>query len=247
MLRSSFSTSLLHGLATAILLSSATVADGWVGYMNVFNNAAGSQGGFVFGNSWGLSDVKTTVITSNPGTIVGDQLRLQPNFNAYTDALTGTDANRAFWTDSTDLGVTAGPNGNKWMEANSFSETASIAVPSYTLQGTVDSNILDPTLYSAEAFIKVLNPSAGFATVLNDRISLPLSGPFTVTSDLSLYQGMTLQTGFTVNGLNANPVNEIAYGSVELTVVPEPSTIGLAMAGLAGLAGIARRPRVRRA
>ena len=248
MLRSSFSTSLLHGLATAILLSSATVAGDWVAYMNVFENAGGSQGAYVFGNNWGppLTDVKTTVITSNPGTIVGDQLRLQPNYSTYTNALSGTDADRAFWTDSTDLGVTPGPNGNKWMEANSFSETASIAVPSYTLQGTVDSNILDPTLYSAEAFIKVLNPSAGFATVLNDRISLPLSGPFTVTSDLSLYQGMILQTGFTVNGLNANPVNEIAYGSVELTVVPEPSTIGLAMAGLAGLAGIARS-RVRRA
>ena len=247
MLRSSFSTSLLHGLATAILLSSATVADGWVGYMNVFNNAAGSQGGFVFGSGWGLSDVKTTVITSNPGTIVGDQLRLQPNYNTYTNALSGTDADREFWTDSTDGGVTPGPNGNKWMEANSFVETNPVAVTGYTLQGTVDFNDLDTGLYSAEAFIKVLDPNASFATVLNDRVALPASGPFLVTSDLSLYQGMILQTGFTVNGLNANPVNEIAYGAVELTVVPEPSTIGLAMAGLAGLAGIARRPRVRRA
>ena len=247
MLRSSFSTSLLHGLATAILLSSATVADGWVGYMNVFNNAAGSQGGFVFGSSWGLSDVKTTVITSNPGTIVGDQLRLQPNYNTYTNALSGTDADREFWTDSTDGGVTPGPNGNKWMEANSFVETNPVAVTGYTLQGTVDANDLDTNLYSAEAFIKVLDPNASFATVLNDLVALPASGPFLVTSDLSLYQGMILQTGFTVNGLNANPVNEIAYGAVELTVVPEPSTIGLAMAGLAGLAGIARRSRVRRA
>ena len=246
MLRSSFSTSLLHGLATAILLSSATVADGWVGYMNVFNNAAGSQGGFVFGSGWGLSDVKTTVITSNPGTIVGDQLRLQPNYNTYTTALSGTDADREFWTDSTDGGVTPGPNGNKWMEANSFVETNPVAVTGYTLQGTVDFNDMDTGLYSAEAFIKVLDPNASFATVLNDRVALPASGPFLVTSDLSLYQGMILQTGFTVNGLNANPVNEIAYGAVELTVVPEPSTIGLAMAGLAGLAGIARS-RVRRA
>ena len=91
MLRSSFSTSLLHGLATAILLSSATVAGDWVAYMNVFENAGGSQGAYVFGNNWGppLTDVKTTVITSNPGTIVGDQLRLQPNYNTYTNALTG--------------------------------------------------------------------------------------------------------------------------------------------------------------
>ena len=243
MLRSSFSTSLLHGLATAILLSSATVADGWVGYMNVFNNAAGSQGGFVFGSGWGLSDVKTTVITSNPGTIVGDQLRLQPNYNTYTNALSGTDADREFWTDSTDGGVTPGPNGNKWMEANSFVETNPVAVTGYTLQGTVDANDLDTNLYSAEAFIKVLDPNASFATVLNDRVALPASGPFVVTSDLSLYQGMILQTGFTVNGLNANPVNEAAFGGVTLTVVPEPATFGLAAIGIASLAGFRRRSR----
>jgi hypothetical protein len=243
MLRSSFSTSLLHGLATAILLSSATVADGWVGYMNVFNNAAGSQGSYVFGQSWGLSDVKTTVITSNPGTIIGDQLRLQPNFNAYTNSLTLTDGDRAFWTDSTDGGVTPGPNGNKWMEANSFVETNPVAVTGYTLQGTVDANDLDTNLYSAEAFIKVLDPNASFATVLNDRVALPASGPFVVTSDLSLYQGMILQTGFTVNGLNANPVNEAAFGGVTLTVVPEPASLGLAAVGLAGLAGLRRRSR----
>ena len=236
---------LVAGLALAGIASSA-VADGWVGYMNVFNNAAGNQGSYVFGQSWGLSDVKTTVVTSNPGTIIGDQLRLQPNFNSYTNSLTQTDGDRAFWTDSTDGGVTPGPNGNKWMEANSFVETNPVAVTGYTLQGTVDFNDLDTGLYSAEAFIKVLDPNASFATVLNDRVALPASGPFLVTSDLSLYQGMILQTGFTVNGLNANPVNEIAYGAVELTVVPEPSTIGLAMAGLAGLAGIARS-RVRRA
>jgi len=220
---------LVAGLALAGLASSA-VADGWVGYMNVFNNAAGSQGGFVFGSAWGLSDVKTTVITSNPGTIIGDQLRLQPNFNTYTNSLSGTDADRAFWTDSTDGGVTPGPNGNKWMEANSFVETNPVAVTGYTLQGT-------------EAFIKVLDPNASFATVLNDRVALPASGPFVVTSDLSLYQGMILQTGFTVNGLNANPVNEAAFGGVTLTVVPEPATFGLAAIGIASLAGFRRRSR----
>jgi hypothetical protein len=233
---------LVAGLALAGLASSA-VADGWVGYMNVFNNAAGSQGGFVFGSAWGLSDVKTTVITSNPGTIIGDQLRLQPNFNTYTNSLSGTDADRAFWTDSTDGGVTPGPNGNKWMEANSFVETNPVAVTGYTLQGTVDANDLDTNLYSAEAFIKVLDPNASFATVLNDRVALPASGPFVVTSDLSLYQGMILQTGFTVNGLNANPVNEAAFGGVTLTVVPEPATFGLAAIGIASLAGFRRRSR----
>ncbi len=230
------------GLALAGLASSA-VADGWVGYMNVFNNAAGSQGSYVFGSSWGLSDVKTTVITSNTGTIIGDQLRLQPNYNTYANSLGGTDADRAFWTNSTDGGVTPGPAGNKWMEANSFVETNPITVTSYTLQGTVDANDLDTGLYSAEAFIKVLDPNQGFATVLNDRVALPASGPFVVTSNLSLYQGLLLQTGFTVNGLNANPVNEVAYGGVSVTLVPEPASLGFAAIGLAGLAGLRRRSR----
>ncbi len=233
---------LVAGLALAGIASSA-VADGWVGYMNVFNNDSGSQGGFVFGSAWGLSDVKTTVITSNPGTIIGDQLRLQPNFNTYTNSLSGTDADRAFWTDSTDGGVTPGPNGNKWMEANSFVETNPVTTVSYTLQGTVDANDLDTSLYSAEAFIKVLDPTAGFATVLNDRVALPASGPFVVTSDLSLLQGKLLQVGFTVNGLNANSVNEAAFGGVSVSVVPEPASLGLVAVGLAGLAGLRRRSR----
>ncbi len=233
---------LAAGLALAGIASSA-VADGWQGFMNVFNNAAGSQGSYVFGSGWGLGDVKTTVVTSNPGTIIGDQLRLQPNFNTYTNSLTQTDADRAFWTDSTDGGVTPGPNGNKWMEANSFVETNPITAASYTLQGTVDANDLNTDLYSAEAFIKVLDPNQGFATVLNDRVALPASGPFLVTSNLSLYQGLLLQTGFTVNGLNANPVNEVAYGGVSVTLVPEPASLGLAAVGLAGLVSFRRRSR----
>jgi hypothetical protein len=240
-------THLISRLAIAAVvagLTSSALADGWIGYMNVFNNASGSQGSFVFGSGWGLSDVKTTVTTSNPGTIIGDQLRLQPNYNTYTNSLGGNNADRAFWTDSTDGGVTPGPNGNKWMEANTFVETNPLTVPSYTLSGTVDSSDLNRSLYTPEAFIKVLDPGAGFATVLNDRILLPTSGPFTVTADLSPYQGKLLQVGFTINGLNANPVNEAAFGGVSVTVVPEPSTLGIAALGLAGLgARIRRRAR----
>jgi hypothetical protein len=231
--------------AVAALGATPTVAGDWIGYMNVFNNAAGSQGSFVFGSGWGFADLKSTLVTSNPGTIIGDQLILQPNYNTYTNSLSGTNADREFWTDSTDGGVTPGPNGNKWMEANTFAETNPITVPSYTFSGTVDSSDLDRGLYTPEAFIKVLDPGAGFATVLNERLLLPTSGPFTLTSNLSAFQGKLLQVGFTINGLNANIVNESAFGSVAVSVVPEPTTMGLAAVGIAGLGGLVRARRRR--
>ena len=229
-------------VAVSAIDASSVSAGNWTGYMNVFNNASGTQGSYVFGSGWGVADLKTTVSNSNSGTIVGDQLVLEPNYNTYTNSLTGNDADRAFWTDSTDGGVTPGPLGNKWMDANTFEETLSIAVPSYTLSGNVTSNTLNTSLYTAKAFIKVLDPSNGYATVLNDSVTLPASGPFIVTSNLSLYQGKLLQVGFSMNGLNANPVNAASNGSVGLTItaVPEPSTWALGATGLL-VAGILRR------
>ena len=227
----------------ALVAAPAAKAGTWIGYMNVFNNNGGSQGGFVFGSPWGVGDLQTTVNVSNPGTIIGDNLTLQPNFNTYSDALAGSDADRAFWTDSTDGGVTAGPNGNKWMEANTIFEINPITDLTYTLAGTVDSNTLD-NAYLAEGFVKVLDTNDNFNTVLNDRVTLPASGAFSIVSDLSAFQtpGFLMQVGFTVSGLNANPANAIALGSTTVTVtqpVPEPSTIGLCDVG-AGLAGLVR-------
>lgn len=232
----------------AALVASPAWAGNWIGYMNWFENAGiapvGAQGAYVHGSFWGVPDIKTTVVTSNVGTIIGDQLVLEPNYNTYTNSLGGTNGDRAYWTNSSDGGVTAGPYGNKWMDANTFEETASIAVPSYTFQGTVTANTLNASLYTAEAFIKVLDPSLGYATVLNNRIALPASGAFSLTSDLSAFQGKLLQVGFAMNGLNANIADAATNGSVSVTVVPEPSTIaGLAVAGTIVMARCLRRRR----
>ena len=89
----------------------------WLGYIVVYNNSD-SQGSYVFGTPWDVSDLKTTLVISNPGTLIGDELVLQPNSNVYANAQGGTDADRAFWTNSTDGGVTAGPEGNKWPECS---------------------------------------------------------------------------------------------------------------------------------
>lgn len=238
--------SLMRGLLVLVAVAAAQVASAgdWTGFMNVFNNAAGSQGSYVFGSGWGVSDLKTTISNSNAGTIIGDQLILEPNYNTYTNSLTGSDADRAFWTNSSDGGVTPGPLGNKWMNANTFVETLNLAVPSYTLAGNVTANTLNTGLYTAKAFIKVLDPDAGYATVLNDSVTLPASGPFIVTSNLSLLQGKLLQVGFSMDGINGNPVDAGTNGSVSVSVVPEPSTLAmLAAAGGVSAITLSRRRR----
>ena len=60
-------------------------------------------------------------------------------------------------------------------------------------------------------------------------------------------QGKLLQVGFSMNGLNANPVNAASNGSVSvaITAVPEPSTFALLAIGSCG--AVALRRRVRRA
>ncbi len=237
---------LATGLCAASLLVPSIRADGWVGYMNVFNNNAGTAGGYVFGSGWGLADLKTTLTNDAAGTIFGDQLQLEPNFNTYANSLGGNDGDRAFWTNSIDGGVTPGAAGNKFMEANTFVETNPITTASASFQGTIDSYTL-ASGYTALAFIKVLNPGNGYSTDLFTSYDLASGSSFAVTADLSAHQGKLLQMGFVVSGVNANPSGP-ALGSALVTVtaaaVPEPASFAAVFGGLSiAFAGLRRRRR----
>lgn len=163
----------------------------WLGYANIFDPATGN---YVFGEPWGIQDIKT-VVDAGAGT-----LTLQPNFNTY--AANPTDP---FWVDQT-TGL-----GAKIFEGNSYIEDNSLAGAELTFSGNVNSNTLDGA-YDAVAFIKVFN--ANYSVL--KQATVPLNGANfeVVFTDVNPAEDAVVQYGFQIIGLNANPDDEATLGSV---------------------------------
>lgn len=163
----------------------------WLGYANIFDPATGD---FVFGEPWGVPDIKT-VVDAGAGT-----LTLQPNFNTY--AANPTDP---FWVDQT-TGL-----GAKIFEGNSYIEDSSLAGVELTFSGNVNSNTLDGA-YDALAFIKVFNANYSVLKIA----TAPLTGANfeVVFTDVNPAEDAVAQYGFQIIGLNANPDDEATLGSV---------------------------------
>ena len=178
----------------------------WKGYMSVTNPSGANDG---FADFWEFDKLKSSF---NSGNIV-----LQPNFSTYSAALTGDNAARVYWTNSSDGGVTAGPLGVKTMQATSFVEPgATFNGKDLTFQGTINANTLSSD-YTAKFFIKALDPNNGYSDVFNGEkiMDLPESGDFSVSATAEeLATGLIIQYGFEIKGLNANPDDESALGSV---------------------------------
>ena len=176
---------------------SFNAGDNWVGFMNVFN----LEGGYEFGSAWGVGDLKSTLDPS------ANTLTLQPNFNTYT-------VGDAYWVNETT------GEGEKNMEAVTFVEPGeTFNGVDLTFSGSVNANTLDAG-YTAQYFIKALNPDNGFQDELGGSgvFDLPTSGDFSVTiPGTSLTTGLIVQYGFVIIGRNSNPDNEATLGSVVIS------------------------------
>ena len=186
-------------LSTAFMTNAqnTVVADAsaeYRGYANVFETIA-NGGAFVFGSGWGVADLKS-VVDAGAGTVT-----IQPNFNTY-----GDNPGDPFWIDpATGLG-------NKQFEGNTFLENNTNLIGSeLTFTGGVASNTLDPS-YVAIAFIKVFN--ADFSFVKLETAPLVAGQDFSITYTNVEPEDTTIQYGYQVLGLNANPADEAALGNI---------------------------------
>lgn len=195
-------------VAALILSSSAVVAqnvvdcsasDAWVGYMNVFALPA-DGGGYEFGSAWEVSMLKTE-LNASENTVI-----LHPNFNTYGDNPTDP-----FWVNA-DTG-----EGNKDLEASTYVEPGdTYNGVDLTFEGTVVENTLADG-YTASFFIKALDPAAGYSDAFGGTkvVELPVSGTFSISATgAELAPGLIVQYGFIVKGVNANPADEAALGTV---------------------------------
>ncbi|MCC6426800.1 MAG: hypothetical protein IT435_08250 [Phycisphaerales bacterium] len=197
--------------APALAEQNVTVDPGqtWLGFMNVFELPS-NGGGYVFGSPWGTGDLAAS--------FAGDGLTLSPNTNTYNP-------NDPFW-------VQPNGEGNKWMNANMYVEQGNWDGETVNFRGhTLVNSFVDG--YTSLAFIKVLDPSQGWATIASTTIPLFAGQDFELSMNVPTIPGVVTQYGFETNGANANPVGVDRLGHVEVTAIPGPAGAGLmAIAGL---------------
>jgi len=186
-------------VATAQNVQDASASDAWIGYMNWFD-LPDDGGAYQDGSFWEVAALKTTLDAGE------NTITLQPNFNTYAE-----NPDNPYWIDP-DSG-----EGNKQMEASTFVEPGdTFNEVDLTFKGHVISNDLAEG-YTAQFFIKALDPDAGFSDALAGAkiMDLPENGYFTVSATgAELAAGLIIQYGFVVTGPNANPDNEDSLGSV---------------------------------
>jgi hypothetical protein len=201
---------------------------GWVGYMNVFDLPAGTYptvgpGGYQFGSSWGTADLIAG--------FTGPVLKLQPNSIG--------DPNPYWYNPSGGPGAL----GNKIMDAVMYVEVGSLPGQTLTFSGLVLSDTLTYANnpgnvdglgngWTSIAFIKDFAPDFSSYNIT----SIPVApGPFSISLATVNDPARHVQYGFETIGPDVWITDNSLYGNVQVTAVPEPSSIALAFTGMIGL------------
>ena len=205
----------------------------WLGFMNVWDlpgagNYPPNLGGYVFGSGWGTADLRAT--------FAGPTLTLAPNTIGDPDP---------FWYLSTgNFSI-----GNKIMDANMYVQDPDGTHTGITLTftGIVTANTMGAVNplgdgWTAVAFIKDFAPD--FSSFVQSTVTLPV-GVFSV-SLLTINDPLRhVQYGFEMLGpcVWATDSELASYGDIQITAIPEPSSIGLALTGLLSLVAFAWKRR----
>lgn len=191
--------SLIGAAQADVVINGADPGAAWVGWMNVFE----LNMDYLWGSGWGAADLRAT--------FDGDGvLTLASNTNCWNAA-------DPYWV--------ADGAGNKIMEANFMQEfgEGALAGQMVTFNYIVGTNTL-PGDYTARAFIKVLDPDAGWATVQYEWLDLT-PGAGSVSLSVGALASAHTQVGFSLMGLVSDPAGDVAATGV--TIVPEPATMAL--------------------
>ena len=197
---------------------SVATSQSWNGYVNAFNV---SDNGYAFGFPYGAADLRATATATS--------MTLEPNILIWTAEATNAD-----WFDQGAANQTA----NKYIEASSYIEDNTLAGNDLTFSGNVSVSDLGSE-YTVVAFVKALDPNAGYATVVNNTADISSTGDFTASATATeLAAGLIIQYGFTVTGPLADPtdttlgsvvIGEATAGvednnTIDVSIYPNPSS-----------------------
>lgn len=178
----------------------------WVGGMLCYDNTPTQD--YLWYNDWGLTDVKTEKNTTD------NTLTLYPNYNTYS-------ATDSYWSN--------GAMGNKILQGITMVIDDALATQEFNFTANITAYTLAEG-YTATMFVKTFTADWG---LLNET-SIPLTGTGILTIPYNAAQyagGAHVQYGFTVKGLNANPVNMEQYGNIVITAgepqVPQGTEVSI--------------------
>ena len=175
----------------------------WAGYMNVYNNNGGSQGGYLWGSGWGIADLSAHFNSTNSVTIL-------PNTNTWNAA-------DPYWVNTNTIPY----SGAKWMEANFYVDVGTAyGGQSVKFVGSVVTNTLQSP-YVSQAFIKEFG--AGYSFIGMTTSNLVSGTAFTV--ERTIGAGNICQYGFITTGPDANPATAAGVGEAVVAVNNADPTI----------------------